>query len=324
MPRSPVKNDALIVTSVDDNFRITCIELIRLNFPAAIFPDSGLPINAMSVNDNIIFKILADASIPEIIQLINDDLITLKKNKSTSTEIYYLSKSKNLENVFYIKRILSSIHKSKIKINLLSYSEISKMLVDKKNYTTPPQFVADNISELFEKYFPSHNRFPSIFEEIVSFVYSQNLTPIVSKKTEDTFLKLKIKIPVNFSSDDDRDKVFASFNKYWPYKERVRNYFSLNINTAPHRIMSLLYKIQNEYQKLNDKLEVNYPVNYPSTFLTLAHSLIPSGRNNSSEYESVALAIVYFFFEMCDYGERFQGEQLSIFQNLIKEYGPPQ
>ncbi|KAF0147689.1 MAG: hypothetical protein FD188_3525, partial [Ignavibacteria bacterium] len=234
------------------------------------------------------------------------------------TEIYYLTHSKNLENVFYVKRVLSSVHKSKIKIQFLPYSEISKILVEKKSYKSPPLFVSENISELFDKFFPSHNRFPSIFEEIVSFVYSQNLTSIVSKKTKDAFLKLQIKIPVNFSSDNDREQVLASFNKYWPYKERVRSYFAINFNTDPYRILSLLYKIQNEFQKLNDKHEVNYPINYPTTFLSLAHSLIPNGRTNSSEYESVALAIVYYFFEMCDYGERFQGEQLSFFQEQIK------
>lgn len=310
--------------SEDEKFFNICKELILLNFPSALFPKTGLNINALSINDGIIFKIISKESIPAIVELINRDLISLKKNKSDAIEIYYLSKSKCFENVFYTKRILSSIQKTNLKINLLSYPEISKILVEKKSYKSPPQFVSENISELFDKFFPSHNRFPSIFEEIVSFVYSQNLTSIVSKESKDAFLKLQIKIPVNFSSENDRELVFSSFNKYWPYKERVRSYFAVNFNTDPYRILSLLYKIQNVFQQHNDKHEINFPINYPSTFLILAHSLIPPGKQNISECESVALAIVYYFFEMCDFGERFEGEQLSIFQDKIKEYGSPE
>lgn len=308
----------------DEKFCNICKELIQINFPSALFPEAGLSINALSIIDATIFKIISEESIPPIVGMINDDLINLKKNKSDAVEIYYLSKSKCFENAFYVKRILSSIQKTNRKINLLSYPEISKMLIDKKSYTSPPQFIADNISELFEKFFPSHNRFPLVFEEIVSFVYHQNIIPITSKKKDDQFLKLKLKIPVNFATQADRDKIMNAFSKYWRYKERVRNYFELNINTDPHRILSLLFKIQNVFQQENDNHEINSPVNYPSTFLKLAHSLIPHGKQNISEYECVALAIVYYFFEMCDFGERFDGEQLSIFQGKIKEYGPPQ
>lgn len=323
MTRSLTQKD-VVSLSDEDKFRNTCIELIKLNFPSTVFPESGLPINALSVNEDIIFKIISEESIPAVVQLINDDLSVLKKCKSKAAEIYYFSKSKSFENVFYLKRIQSSIQKNKLKINLLSYSEISKMLLDKKSYSIPPQFVAENISLLFEKFFPAHNRFPSVFEEIVSFVYHQNLTPINPKKANEAFLKLKIKIPVNFASEDDREKVFESFNKYWQYKERVRHYLELNINTDPFRILSLLFKIQNEFKQLNAKHDINHPVNFPSIFLSIANSLVPTGKTNIPEYESVALAIVYYFFEMCDYGQRFAEEQLSLYQEKMKEYGPPQ
>lgn len=323
MPGVSVKKNIANI-SEDEKFFNICKELILLNFPSALFPKTGLNINALSINDGTIFKIISEESILAIVELINHDLISLKKNKSDAIEIYYLSKTKCFENVFYTKRILSSIQKTNLKINLLSYPEISKMLIERKSYSSPPSFVADNISELFEKFFPSYNRFPLVFEEIVSFVYQQNIIPITAKKKDDQFLKLKLKIPVNFASQDDRDKITNAFSKYWRYKERVRNYFELNINTDPHRILSLLFKIQNAFQQHNDKHEINFPINYPSTFLILAHSLIPHGKQNISEYESVALAIVYYFFEMCDFGERFEGEQLSIFQDKIKEYGSPQ
>ena len=78
----------------------------------------------------------------------------------------------------------------------------------------------------------------------------------------------------------------------------------------------MLSKVHNEYRKLNPELDIHYPVNYFSNVTTISKSLIPFTKYKIPEYHSCCLAIVLYFFEMCDIGDRTKNEQLSFIEQF--------
>lgn len=298
------------------DFLNLCVELIEINYPSSTIRKDNIPIEAFRASGNTLFKILHCNSIPEIVQSVDNDIGTLIKSKSNFSEIIYFTDSKNLENDFVFERIKNSVQKRKISISIWTYPKVSTALMEKKNYKSVKSFMMDNIDAIYSHFHSVEQKMPDIFDDILNYIFTQQLVPFPAETINKSFLRLQSKIPVNFSKDEDRIEVNKSFEKYWYYKELVENYIMNKIDSDPQRISCLIYKIQNSFSELNSKKEITHPVNYPGTFKTLAYSLIPPNKISVSEYETCAFAIVYYFFEMCDFGERFIGEQLSLLETI--------
>ena len=52
-------------------------------------------------------------------------------------------------------------------------------------------------------------------------------------------------------------------------------------------------------------------MNYASRLDKIAEQIVPEDKRQLPEYISCAKSVVLYFFEMCDIGKKYEGEQLS-------------
>ena len=284
--------------------------------------EDSLPVSAFRRLDSSLFKILPFNKIELTANLINNDLSLLSRSKPLFKKVFYFSPSDALSKPYTLRKLRSLIKNYKVDYEILPYSKIIAYLRSNTNFNNIEQLKNSDLNNLYKiNHFPS--RFVTITDEIFEYVNSPNYVIKKSESYKSRLEHLTQKININFSIYE-QNKVHACFRNLWRQKELVETYIHSHIKINTHKIFSLLDKVQTEFLPLNRKLKIEGAVNYASNMKRLADTIIPPGKKDLIEYEECAKAIILYFFEMCDFGKKYEGEELSFLQKFKDEYDPPE
>jgi hypothetical protein len=303
----------------EDAFIELCNRVISANFPFYEIkegPSKKLPINAFNSFDNTLFKVLPQSNIAAAIKLIKSDVASLKKNKSFSAIIYF-TQSSSLGGVIAKNKIENDINTT-VPFTILSpadiFSELNKH-GDIQKFIDIPRGL---LPQLYQSQLQFDYREESLIEELFNYVYTESLDEELLKPSKPVIQKLSIKINHNFA-ESMTATVKDMYNSNWHVILAVEEYVSDQIEVNSKIILAMYSRIKNKYRELAVNHSHDCPINDPVHFNTIVKSLIPPDRQYSTGYESIALSIVLYFFEMCDFGQRYEGEQLSLLQEYLKD-----
>jgi hypothetical protein len=285
----------------------------KLNFSFTSKSRSKLPIKAFLSDDSSLFKTLDTKSITEAIKIINADISITEKSKSGFRDIIYFCPFDEFSNPLIKRKFRHSIDNSKIQYDIISYSEILKTLNQDEGNLDHNLLLSANLNQLYSNTYPPSAKSITVLDDIFDYVKKNFNQKIPDSKKEKSLTRLTQKIADNFGIPE-RPRIVAFYTSRWRYKEVVEKYIISNFNAANFSFYPLLNTIQNKFRELNKFNEVETPVNYIGVLIELANTLIPVGRKHLNEYNTLAEAIVLYFFEYCDFGQRFENEELSLFQ----------
>jgi hypothetical protein len=174
------------------------------------------------------------------------------------------------------------------------------------------------LPQLYQSQLQFDYREESLIEELFNYVYTESLDEELLKPSKPVIQKLSIKINHNFA-ESMTATVKDMYNSNWHVILAVEEYVSDQIEVNSKIILAMYSRIKNKYRELAVNHSHDCPINDPVHFNTIVKSLIPPDRQYSTGYESIALSIVLYFFEMCDFGQRYEGEQLSLLQEYLKD-----
>ncbi|MFZ1520169.1 MAG: hypothetical protein WAU11_15435 [Ignavibacteriaceae bacterium] len=283
------------------------------------YPNKGKPqkhiINEFDHRDIKFFKIISPSSFDQIFKIIKDDLAKLDKHKIRFHQVIYFAKSALLASELFIQHIKKTCYSKNNSYDFISFPVLITSLSSTASKIDPELFLDSDLMPFYIKGFHKPQRTINIIEEIFDFVYASQNQIQYPTNIKDGLEKLLAKLSINFSGND-HENMLASLSDNWQNKNLVDQYIRDKISAKPSQIFAMLTKVQNEYKLLNPERDTHYPINYFKNVLSIADSIIPPRKNKISEYHACCLAIVLYFFEMCDIGDRTKNEQLSFIEQF--------
>lgn len=272
-------------------------------------------INEFDFRDNKFFKVLNPTTTDQLFKSIKDDLTKLDKLKIHFHQVIYFTHFSLLSNQHFIQHIKKTIRSKKNSYDFISFPVLISALSSTDFKIDPQLLINRDLQEVYSRTFIKPERTLNIIEEIFDYVFSTQEEIKYSTNIKDGLEKLLPKISINFAGQD-YNSVQESFSDNWYTKNLVDQYIRDKISLKPLQIFAMLSKVHTEYRKLNPDREIHYPVNYFSNIITMSNSFIPITKSKIPEYHSCCLAIVLYFFEMCDIGDRTKNEQLSFIEQF--------
>ncbi|MCF8239755.1 MAG: hypothetical protein K9J16_00105 [Melioribacteraceae bacterium] len=243
--------------------------------------------------------------------------ITAIKNKKFENYIYFTTS--NLFNNKFVERFILS----KIKSQNKSVSIIpSKYLLEKLSEGSQAKY--DEIHKsidphtLWEMVIDNQSHNIKIFQRILDYINENSAQISFTWKRDFSSLPLKNKIGANFSVHEGAQTVLDMYEKLWPQIMLVDYYIEIYYASDFAKINSLLNQVLDQYKELNHFHEINSPVNYVRHIDMLASNIIPRDITDYAESLACAKALVLYFFELCEFGCKQEGEQLSLFHKRVE------
>jgi len=283
------------------------------------YPNKGKPqkhiINEFDRRDLKFFKIISPPSSDQLSKIIKDDLTKLDKHKIRFHQVIYFTKSELLKSELFIQHIKKTCYSKNNSYDFISFPLLVTALSSTVSKIDPELFLDNDLMPFFINAFHKPKRTINIIEEIFDYVYESQNQIQYPTNIKDGLEKLLPKLKINFSGNDYQN-MYDSLSENWQNKNLVDQYIRDKISVKPSQIFAMLTKVQNEYRLLNPDRDTRYPFNYFKNVLSITDSIIPPKKNKISEYHACCLAIVLYFFEMCDIGDRTENEQLSFLEQL--------
>lgn len=156
-----------------------------------------------------------------------------------------------------------------------------------------------------------------IIAEIFQYIFDnkiQNINISQLKETEKV-LQLKEKIEVNFENGS-KSEINKMLTKNWSRIEIVEKYIQENNEISPERISALILKIQSMYKEKKSCDTSEEHVQNVSVIEDISKEFVPENKKVHADYYAGSLAIVLYFFQMCEIGKRTNAESapLTLFE----------
>ncbi len=304
----------------DTAFNGICLQYIAIAFDINIekLETNKLPLSAIAAKNSTLIKIFRSVSISPFIQEIQNDIKILSKIKNYE-EVVYLNSSDAFNSPLVRRKIRNSVKNSKFSPVIVSYTEIINFLHEKSGFRDYKLFVHADLEYLYRTAIYNHDRSYLILDEILNYIHSENHGPPAQETKDLSLSRLNNKITANFGPPE-QEKIRQYYFGIWGKKEIVEQYINQNFYSKSEDLFSLRLKIQKEFIKRNKFKEVKTPVNYIGTLMDIAESLLPPGKENCPYFLSLCEAIVMYFFEYCDFGQRFENEEPSLLQKKSLDY----
>jgi len=309
---SNIKSSANLKT--DLLFLSYCKKYIEFYYPNKGKAQKHL-INEFDRRENKFFKVLNTTSTEQLFSSIKDDLAKLEKQKIRFHQVIYFTQFSLLSNEYFVQHIKKTINSKNNSYDFISFPVLITSLSSTASKIDPELFLDSDLMPFYIKGFHKPKRTINIIEEIFDYVYASQNQIQYPTNIKDGLEKLLPKLSINFCGTD-HENMLASLSENWQNKNLVDQYIRDKISAKPSQIFAMLTKVQNEYKLLNPERDTHYPINYFKNVLSITDSIIPPRKNKISEYHACCLAIVLYFFEMCDIGDRTKNEQLSFLEQL--------
>lgn len=150
-----------------------------------------------------------------------------------------------------------------------------------------------------------------IIKEIFKFLFTENLTELnVVESTNGKGLK---KIPLNFVGDS-LQTINEMVLKTTQKRNLVKKFVNFQREIDESKIDALILKLQKDFRSLKNS-ENNYEkIENVQIIEQMATNCIEELKRENSDYNMNALAVVLYFFEMCDFGK---SEEAKVIQEAI-------
>lgn len=153
-----------------------------------------------------------------------------------------------------------------------------------------------------------------ILSKIFDFLFD---TPIpdgfqLSKDEDGKLIHIEKKIPLNFGKNH-YNRVRELYLKCFPNILLVEEFIKFQLAVNRRSVDALLEKIYSNYCEVKGIQNRRVPVVHFDIIEKLARSLLPSDLVDNTEYLFNAKSIVLFFFEACEYGQKYEEEPASLF-----------
>jgi Restriction endonuclease len=152
----------------------------------------------------------------------------------------------------------------------------------------------------------------TIIDEICDYVLA-NIPKKVSTHKEITnsssFAKIQIKVPLNFPVEH-RNRIAELLKNTWNKRQIVGEYLS-NLEDEVH-VIDLKERIQQDYCQVRGVSNPQEPIEDVKFIDELSQKILPTRYQSNLHYQTNAKAIILYFFEFCDIGQKTDTEnQLS-------------
>lgn len=167
----------------------------------------------------------------------------------------------------------------------------------------------DIINNIYAK--PEHDL--GIIAKIFQYIFDtkiQNIDISQLKETEKV-LQLKEKIEVNFENGS-KNEINNMLTKNWSRIEIVEKYIQENNEISPEKISALILKIQSIYKEKKSCDSSEEQVQNVRVIENIAKEFVPEDKKVNADYYANSLAIVLYFFQMCEIGKRTSNESVPL------------
>jgi hypothetical protein len=169
-----------------------------------------------------------------------------------------------------------------------------------------------NDNRVINKFYGSENEKDDIDYDIITAIFKFLVEPSREVKYDpdkNKLTRLKKKIGINFNDESVSD-VEGLFTKLWHNKELVEKY--VENEADPDEIDGLVLKLQERFRKLRGSDTHQSEVREVNILTEMASQCVPERKKKDSRYVLNSLAIILYFFEKCDFGQKTVDEKKLI------------
>lgn len=122
---------------------------------------------------------------------------------------------------------------------------------------------------------------------------------------------LREKISLNFSPETQLE-LSASIRELWKVKSLVEDFIKMKIETSEVMIIGIKNKIQMMYREIKNTPSCQSSIEDIRIIDQMVVKCVPQSKAGDSTCAVYARAIIYYFFELCDFGKKTQLEESKI------------
>lgn len=206
--------------------------------------------------------------------------------------------------------------------------ELQALHADIKIYTWGPKKIAEFIGELgidaaefildvklreiqYLEQAGVEEKDRGIIDEIFNFIYTKLDKKERTERINYSIGKLKkisLKIEINFD-ESKRERVKDILTNHWVRKKIVEGFIEKQIEIEENRVLALKDKIQEDYCRIRKCDATTEPIKDFSIFESMALEILDESKKTNPDYLGNAKAIILYFFEFCDIGEKTDKEK---------------
>jgi len=301
---------------IDGRFNALSEHFIDIFYPHRIKisnqRSSSFILNAIAYTDSVILSSVRPPNLVQFKKRISSDIQKLHEGKYHPVSLIYLlddSISLSREEIDDLNNKLST---NGFRVIIYDENMINESLL--LSYRHPLHSKTDSLNSQYNYFFNVPQIENSVLDEIFNFVNTDAKNKVEIIPFEKRLLSLKLKIQANFINKN-YPEVKSLFSAYWSNKEFVEYFIKQNFHRYEHQLYAILIKIRNHFinAPTNNERVVNFPVNDPAYFEELAKLLIPTGKESDPRFLITANALILFFFEYCDFGQKTPEDPATLF-----------
>jgi hypothetical protein len=207
----------------------------------------------------------------------------------------------------------------KIALMIMDFpDEDIEFVIDRK--LTGDQINRNNYFLLVEKEESDLGIIGEIFDYIFEKIKTTTSTYDDVHGGKDNIRKLNEKIKINFENTH-RKMAKETFTKNWERKALVEHFVQQQMEIDENRIFALIEWIQHEYVTISGADDFETPIKDFTVFEKIGRTFLPENKQKNPDYVSNSKAIVLYFFEFCEIGEKTDKKngkfsQKSLFKGL--------
>jgi hypothetical protein len=170
-----------------------------------------------------------------------------------------------------------------------------------------------NIEKFFENSSNSNRVDDRVINEIFDHIEQLKLASqandlnISKEENVKKILHLTEKISLNFSKKDQKE-FSSSIKEIWSIKSFVEDFIKIKLENDETKVFAIKHKIQRLYRTIKNS-SCESPIEDLGVIDKMTTECIPQSKKDDSLYELYTKAIIYCFFEFCDFGNKTKTEE---------------
>ena len=287
----------------NDDFVSFCDKFLTKIFPADSLKSATIGDNGYTIINDSIYSVIPSESFikPTIATLASvpkksiSKLIVIVKSSfadQTKFKSFLKTKFKNLNTEIWGLKSIS------LKLLNFEEDEIQFMLGQDSTYSTYFR-IAKNQEVAFEYY-----------QEIADYLmlnFKPPLKPAEIQPGKNEFSKILDKVPLNFSSVQDR--VWEIYCNSYQFKNLSEKFIQERYKTDDNFKIGLTEEIHSSFCSIAHAPRYNYPVNDVQVIEEMAKRCLKPEFKEHPTLSNLAKGLIMYFFELCEFGARNREDQ---------------
>ena len=307
--------------SVESSISVSFISLVNLyidkfypySFRLNYQELSQFGLYALAYTANAIFIPCKASNSQNLMDRIKADLAKLKKKAQPSANLFYFLETDIKHTGKDYQVLAKELSIDGFPISILDQKGITEVFIS--SGVVKPEMDKDTLEEYYKILYNSEKDDTSVLGEIFTYYKTVTKKEIRTEPIDNRLVSLKEKIKLNFPGHYYLT-IVNTYNSHRGYRA-VTEYF----------IKQNFYKYKDELELILDRIMVKvctadfntdgspyHPINEPVFFDELTDMIIPPEKRGGIKYRGICKAIVLFFFEYCEFGEKTLNEPPTLFK----------